>query len=97
MLTLVQVDDFRLSVLGSPEDLRAFRVPITRETLDTWRAIAEDLSRYEQPFTLFERFADLENEMEPTEEKIREFAIATDTAIQMELDRIRGTRVGPVK
>lgn len=68
----------------------SYRACRSMDDLARWRVAGEHLRVEQDKYQLFGRFADVETEMEPLEEKIHEVAGLLDEAIQLEIDIARG-------
>ncbi|MFC5289377.1 hypothetical protein ACFPM7_20190 [Actinokineospora guangxiensis] len=64
--------------------------PVTDESLTRWREQSDALTNEEDELSAFSKFADLEDAMEPIEDKITAMVTEIDQAIQQEVDRMRG-------
>lgn len=86
VLHLVQIGDPRLSAAQARES----SVAIGISRLDRWQSRAASGSSEPDAIEAFRRFADIEDEVEPLEERVFELVSSIDNAIQDEIDRARG-------
>lgn len=68
----------------------AFAAKYTLDSFRQWRSAIVLLEQTQERLLMFQRFADIEEDMEPIEEQIDETASAIDHQIGLEIDRLRG-------
>jgi hypothetical protein len=67
-----------------------FRPRYTMASLQRWRERIDEIGAIDEKLTLFESFADLEQEMEPLESLVSEVVALVDQATQLAIDIERG-------
>lgn len=90
MVASLQIEDVRLAVWGTREQLLSTPVTVTAATLDEWDRVAGGLARLGTDLEAFAAFADLEDDVEPFEQLVIEAARAMDEAIDAQIDEARG-------
>lgn len=90
ILHVVQLTEEEVSALTSAAETQATDVPVTFQRLAEWRSRAEALAESSDVLEAFARFAELEDEMEPFETQLGNFASELDSQVQFQYDLARG-------